>query len=83
VGLSTYKQRARAEILIGTWGSGCAALLFTISGVLEYFIGEDAAWISGVGCIVGLGTIAAILVRSYVTNTTVRARKALRKLGRN
>jgi hypothetical protein len=82
MGLSTYRQRARVETEIGIWGSGSAGLLFIISGVLEYFIGQDAAWISAVGCIVALGTIVAILVRSYLTNTTMRARKALRKLHR-
>ena len=82
MGLSTYRQRTRAETAIGIWGSGCAGLLFLISGVLEYFIGEDANWISGVGCIVALGTIVAILVRAYLTDTAMRARKALRRLRR-
>ena len=83
MGLSTYRHRARVEIEIGTWGTGCAGLLFVISGVLEYFMGEGVAWISGLGCIIALATIAAIVVRSYTSDTIVRARKALRKLRRN
>jgi hypothetical protein len=38
------------------------------------------SWLSGLGCIVGLGTIAIIIIRVQLSDTTVRARKALRKL---
>jgi hypothetical protein len=82
MGLSTYRHLSRTEIEIGTWGTGCAGLLFFASGVLEYFWGEDVTWISGLGCMIGIGTIAAILVRAYISDTTVRARKAFRKLRR-
>jgi hypothetical protein len=83
MGLSTYRQRARAEIEIGTWGSVCAALLFLIAGITDYFTDTDVTWISGLGCLVGLATIAAIVVRARLSDTTIRARKALRRLRRH
>jgi hypothetical protein len=79
-GLSTYRQRARFEIEVGTWGSLCTACLFFAAGIADYFSDRDVTWISGLGCMVGLATIAIILIRSHLSNATVRARKALRRL---
>ena len=79
-GLSTYRQRARVEIEIGTWGSLLAGLLFFISGIVDYFTTDDVTWISMLGCLAGLATIAIILVRAHLSNATVRARRALRRL---
>jgi hypothetical protein len=83
MGLSTYRQRARVEIEIGLWGSLATALLFLTCGIADYFTTEDVAWLSTLGCIVGLATIASILVRAYLSTVTVRARKALRRLRRH
>jgi len=83
MGLSTYRQRARTEIAIGTWGSGCAGLLFLISGIVDFFTDGAGTWISSLGCMVGIGTIAVILIRGYLADVTMRARKAFRKLRRN
>ena len=80
MGLSTYRQRARVEIEIGTWGSLGAALLFFTSGIVDYFTDEDVTWISTLGCLVGVGTIASILIRAHLANATMRARRALRRL---
>jgi hypothetical protein len=80
MGLSTYRQRARIEIEIGTWGSLLATLLFFTCGIVDYFTTDDVSWISALGCLVGLGTIASILVRAHLSNATMRARKALRRL---
>ena len=80
MGLSTYRQRARVVIEIGTWGSLCAALLFFLSGIVDYFTTEDVSWLSTIGCIVGLATIASIIIGAHLSNATVRARKALRRL---
>ena len=80
MGLSTYRQRARVEIEIGTWGSLLTALLFLTCGIVDYFTTDDVTWISALGCIVGLTTIASILIRAHLANATVRARKALRRL---
>jgi hypothetical protein len=82
MGLSTFRQRARVEIEIGLWGSLCAALLFFISGVADYFSDDDLSWISMIGCAVGLATIASIVVRGHISDTTLRARKAFRRLRR-
>ena len=80
MGLSTYRQRARVEIEIGTWGSLLTALLFFTSGIVDYFTTDDVTWISMLGCLAGLGTIAIILIRAHLSNATVRARRALRRL---
>ncbi len=80
MGLSTYRQRARVEIAIGIWGSLCTGLLFFTSGIVDYFTTDDVTWISKLGCIVGLTTIASILIRAHLSNATVRARRALRRL---
>ena len=80
MGLSTYRQRARVEIEIGTWGSLVTALLFFTSGIVDYFTTDDVSWISTLGCLTGLATIASILVRAHLANATVRARRALRRL---
>jgi hypothetical protein len=82
MGLSTYRHRARIEIEIGTWGSLCSLLLFLICGIAAQFTDRDVTWISGLGCVIGLGTIAAILIRGYLSDATLRGRKALRKLRR-
>jgi len=82
-GLSTYRQRARVEIEIGLWGSLVTALLFLTCGIVDYFTTDDVTWISGLGCLVGLATIASILIRAHLSNATVRARRALRKLRRH
>jgi hypothetical protein len=83
MGLSTYRQRARIEIEIGLWGSLCAALLFLISGIADFFTDQDVTWISALGCVVGIGTIATIVIRAWLSESTLRARKALRKLRRH
>jgi hypothetical protein len=80
MGLSTYRQRARVEIEIGTWGSLVTALLFFASGIVDYFTIDDVSWVSTLGCLTGLATIASILVRAHLANATVRARRALRRL---
>ena len=81
MGLSTYRQRARVEeIEIGTWGSLLTALLFFTSGIVDYFTTDDVTWISMLGCLAGLGTIASIVIRAHLSNATVRARRALRRL---
>jgi hypothetical protein len=82
-GLSTFRQRARLEIEIGTWGSLCAAVLFFACGIADYFTDDDVTWLSTLGCLVGLATIISIVVRAYLSNVTVRARKALRRLRTN
>src|SRR5262249_44207058 len=82
-GLSTSRQRARVEIEIGLWGSLVTALLFFTCGIVDYFTTDDVTWISGLGCLVGLATIASILIRAHLSNATVRARPALRKLRRH
>jgi hypothetical protein len=83
MGLSTYRHRARVEIEIGTWGTACTVLLFLISWVLESLTSVAVAWIDGLACTVGTGTIAAIVLRTYVSDSIVRARKALRKRRRD
>src|SRR5215470_15353078 len=83
MGLSTFRQRARLEIEIGTWGSLVTALLFFTSGIVDYFTTDDVSWISTLGCLTGLATIASILIRAHLSNATVRARRALRKLRRH
>jgi hypothetical protein len=80
MGLSTFRQRARVEIEIGTWGSLVTALLFFTSGIVDYFTTDDVSWISTLGCLTGLATIASILVRAHLANATLRARRALRRL---
>jgi hypothetical protein len=80
MGLSTFRQRARTEIEIGLWGSLAAAILFLTSGIVDYFTDEDVTWISMLGCVVGVSTIVLIVVRARISDTTLRARKALRKL---
>lgn len=79
-GLSTFRQRARAEIEIGMWGSVVTAVLFFVSGVADYFSEDDLSWISALGCVAGIATIALIVVRARISDSTLRARKALRKL---
>jgi hypothetical protein len=83
MGLSTYRHHARAEIEIGTWGTACTVLLFLISWVVESFTSAAVAWIDGLACIVGIGTITAIVLRGYASDSIVRARKALRKRRRD
>src|SRR5262245_1857274 len=80
MGLSTFRQRARVEIEIGTWGSLVTALLFFTSGIVDYFTTDDVSWISTLGCLTGLATIASIMVRAHLANATLRARRALRRL---
>jgi hypothetical protein len=83
MGLSTYRHRSRTEIEIGLWGSVATSLLFLASGIADYFTTDDVTWISALGCLVGLGTILVILVRALLSDTTLRARKALRRLRRH
>jgi hypothetical protein len=80
MGLSTFRQRARVEIEIGTWGSLVTALLFFTCGIVDYFTTDDVSWISALGCLTGLATIASILIRAHLSNATLRARRALRRL---
>jgi len=54
-----------------------------MSGIVAQFTDKDVTWISGLGCMIGLGTIAAILIRGYLSEATVRDRKAFRKRRRN
>ena len=46
MGLSTYRQRARVEIEIGTWGSLLTALLFSPPASSTSFTTDDVTWIS-------------------------------------
>src|SRR5262245_62442443 len=80
MGLSTFRQRARVEIEIGTWGSLVTALLFFTSGIVDYFTTDDVSWISTLGCLTGLATIASIVIRAHLANDTLRERQALRRL---
>lgn len=79
-GLSTFRQRARTEVEIGMWGSLLTTILFFVSGIADYFSEEDLSWISGIGVLVGLGTIALIIVRARISEGIMRSRKALRKM---
>ena len=67
MGLKTYKRSLRTEIEIGTWGTACTGLLFLISAFVEFFTRGDVTWISEVGCVVGLATIAVILFRAHLS----------------
>jgi hypothetical protein len=68
VKFSRHQRRARVDAAIGMWGTACAALLFFVSTFLEYWSNGRNTWVSGIGCAVGLSTIAAILLRSHSAN---------------
>jgi hypothetical protein len=70
---ATYKRNLATEIEIGTWGTACTGLCFLISAFVEFFTG--LVWLSEMGCLVGIATITAILVRSHFSSVTVQARK--------
>ena len=70
--LTTHKT----EIEIGTWGTACTGLLFLISAFVEFFTGR--AWISELGCLVGIATIAAIFARAHLSRHA-RTRTALQR----
>jgi hypothetical protein len=76
VKFSRHQRRARVDAAIGMLGSACAALLFFVSAFIEYWSNGRNTWVSGIGCGVGLVTVAVILIRSHRANIvrTLRAR---------
>jgi hypothetical protein len=82
MGLTTYKRYLRTEIEIGTWGTACTALLFLISAFVEFLTRGSVIWISEAGCMVGLATVAVILVRAHLPSITKRTRHTFRFLRR-
>jgi hypothetical protein len=68
---------------IGTWGTLCTLVLFFISAIVEFLTG--LVWVSELGCLVGIGTMAAILVPPRFSKVRVWVRKvfATRRMDKN
>jgi hypothetical protein len=70
---TTYKRNLETETAIGAWGTACTALFFLISAFVEFFTG--LAWLSEVGCLIGIVTITVILVQSHISSVSTRTRE--------
>ena len=80
-GLTTYKQSLRTQIEVGLWGSLATCILFFVSAFVEGFSRGEVVWISQLGCVVGLATVAFIVISSFAAHWEARRRQRGRQRG--